>query len=56
MDKHEDKRKHPRIGANFVVSYRIKQHHENYDLSQTKNVSQGGIFLLFPTGSKLPAK
>ena len=40
-----EKRKHPRLNANFIISYRIKQTPENYDLSQTKNVSQGGILL-----------
>jgi len=40
-----EKRKHPRLEANFVVSYRIKEPMGSYDLSQTKNVSQGGILL-----------
>jgi hypothetical protein len=40
-----EKRKHPRLSANFIISYRITQVPENYDLSQTKNVSQGGILL-----------
>jgi hypothetical protein len=40
-----EKRKHPRVNLNFVVSYRVKQLPDNYDLSQTKNVSQGGMML-----------
>ncbi|HIE35942.1 MAG TPA: PilZ domain-containing protein [Candidatus Omnitrophica bacterium] len=40
-----ERRKHSRIDANFIVSYRIKQIPDNYDLTQTKNVSQGGILL-----------
>ena len=38
-----ERRNLPRIDANFVVSYRIKS--ESYDLSQTKNLSQGGMLL-----------
>ncbi len=47
MEKYSgpEKRKHPRIEANFVVSYRIKEPGKGYDLSQTKNVSQGGMLL-----------
>ncbi|UCD14817.1 MAG: PilZ domain-containing protein [Candidatus Omnitrophota bacterium] len=40
-----ERRKHKRIHVNFVVSYRVKQLSDNYDLSQTKNVSQGGMLL-----------
>ena len=43
--KGSEKRVHPRLGANFVVSYRIKEVPDNYDLSQTKNVSQGGLLV-----------
>ncbi|MBP7089166.1 MAG: PilZ domain-containing protein [Candidatus Omnitrophica bacterium] len=38
-----ERRNLPRIDANFVVSYRIKS--GNYDLTQTKNLSQGGMLL-----------
>ena len=52
-----EKRKHPRLKANFVVSYRIKNLPADCDLSQTKNVSQGGILLttnkLFSKGTSL---
>lgn len=43
--KGEERRKHARLSANFVISYRITQVPDNYDLSQTKNVSQGGLLL-----------
>ncbi len=41
----QERRQFPRVNANFVVSYRIKEIRDGYDLSQTKNVSQGGILL-----------
>lgn len=40
-----EKRNHSRIYVNFVVSYRLKQLPADYDLSQTKNISQGGLLL-----------
>ena len=40
-----EKRKHPRVDANFVVSYRLKEPATAFDLSQSKNVSQGGMLL-----------
>ncbi|MBU1112606.1 MAG: PilZ domain-containing protein [Candidatus Omnitrophica bacterium] len=40
-----ERRKHSRVDANFVVSYRIKEVVDGYDLTQTKNVSQGGMLL-----------
>ena len=43
--KGSEKRGHPRLNANFVVSYRIQKAPENYDLTQTKNVSQGGLMV-----------
>jgi len=43
--KDSERRLHPRLNANFVVSYRIHKAPENYDLSQTKNVSQGGLMV-----------
>jgi hypothetical protein len=47
MEKYKgpEKRKYPRVGVNFVVSYRLKENSHAYDLSQTKNVSQGGLLL-----------
>ena len=40
-----ERRKSPRIEANFVVSYKIEEMPEGYDLSQTKNISQGGLLI-----------
>jgi hypothetical protein len=47
MNKHtgSEKRKFPRLNTNFVISYRIKEQTDCYDLTQSKNVSQGGILL-----------
>ncbi|MDD5595754.1 MAG: PilZ domain-containing protein [Candidatus Omnitrophica bacterium] len=40
-----ERRKHPRISARFIVSYRILEEANNVDVSQTKNVSLGGMLL-----------
>ena len=40
-----NRREHERLDVNFVVSYRIKETPNGFDLSQTKNVSQGGMLL-----------
>ena len=40
-----EKRRHPRIGGRFVVSYRILEEVNNVDMSQTKNLSLGGMLL-----------
>lgn len=46
MEKYtgSERRKFPRANANFVVSYRVL-HQGAYDLSQTKNISQGGLLI-----------
>ena len=41
----EERRRWPRINANFVVSYRIQEIPDGYDLSQTKDISQGGVLI-----------
>ncbi|OQX80530.1 MAG: hypothetical protein B6D56_04855 [Candidatus Omnitrophica bacterium 4484_70.1] len=43
--KGEERRKYPRAKISFIVSYRIKHPEESYDLSQTKDASQGGMLL-----------
>ncbi len=53
-----ERRKHPRISnARFVVSYRLFEEMENVDVSQTKNISLGGMLLTtnreFKPGTKL---
>lgn len=40
-----DRRRHPRISARFIVSYRILEETNNVDISQTKNLSLGGMLL-----------
>jgi hypothetical protein len=41
----KERRRYPRLSANFVTSYKIKQIPNEFDLSQTKNVGQGGVLL-----------
>lgn len=40
-----ERRKHPRITARFIVSYRILENVDNLDVSQTRNLSLGGMLL-----------
>lgn len=55
--KGSERRKHERANVNFVVSYRVQEPLANYDLSQTKNISQGGLLLttnkMFESGTHL---
>lgn len=52
-----ERRKHPRIAARFVVSYRVFEDVDNVDITQTKNLSLGGMMLTtnkaFEPGTKL---
>ena len=52
-----ERRKHPRISRRFIVSYRILDEIDNNDISQTKNLSLGGMLLTtnrqFAPGTKL---
>ncbi|MBN2483351.1 MAG: PilZ domain-containing protein [Candidatus Omnitrophica bacterium] len=43
--KGKERRVFPRASANFIISYRMTDPPSDYDLSQSKNVSQGGILL-----------
>jgi len=43
--KGEEKRKYPRASGRFVVSYRVFNEANNVDISQTKNLSLGGMLL-----------
>ncbi len=43
--KGPERREHERISVNFVINYRIQELPDSYDLSQTKDVSQGGVLL-----------
>ena len=40
-----EKRKHPRADGRFIVSYRVMENNGNSDISQTKNLSLGGMLL-----------
>lgn len=40
-----EKRKTPRIIGRFIVSYRVLQENDKTDISQTKNLSLGGMLL-----------
>ncbi len=40
-----ERRKYPRIKGTFVVSYRILEDVDSADLSQIKNISEGGMLL-----------
>jgi len=52
-----EKRKHPRVCARFIVSYRVLEEKEGVDVSQTKNLSLGGMLLTtncqMPVGTSL---
>jgi len=52
-----EQRKHPRITGRFIVSYRVLEEVDNTDISQTKNISLGGMLLTtnrkFDPGTKL---
>ncbi|MDD2679748.1 MAG: PilZ domain-containing protein [Candidatus Omnitrophica bacterium] len=40
-----ERRRHPRVMGRFIVSYRIMNEINNVDISQTKNISMGGMLL-----------
>jgi len=52
-----EKRKEPRISGRFIVSYRILEEGDNIDVSQTKNLSLGGMLITtnrqFSAGTRL---
>ena len=52
-----ERRKVPRIVGRFIVSYRILEEDDNIDITQTKNLSLGGMMLttnkLFDVGTKI---
>lgn len=55
-----ERRKYIRINGRFIVSYRILEESDNTDISQTKNVSLGGMIFTsnrgFAKGTKLCVK
>ncbi|MDO8662614.1 MAG: PilZ domain-containing protein [Candidatus Omnitrophota bacterium] len=40
-----ERRRHPRVKGRFIVSYRIISDSNNIDITQTKNISMGGMLL-----------
>jgi hypothetical protein len=40
-----EKRKYPRANGRFIVSYRVIPNNNNADISQSKNLSLGGMLL-----------
>jgi c-di-GMP-binding flagellar brake protein YcgR len=40
-----EQRKYPRIEAQYLVSYRCEDIADSYDITQTKNISQGGVLV-----------
>jgi hypothetical protein len=52
-----ERRKHPRAKGRFVVQYRMFDESDNVDITQTKNLSLGGMYLTtnrkFAPGTKL---
>jgi c-di-GMP-binding flagellar brake protein YcgR len=40
-----ERRKSPRVSGRFIVSYRILEEYNKADISQTRNISLGGILL-----------
>ena len=41
----QDRRKYPSRTGRFIVSYRIMEEIDNVDISQTRNISLGGMLL-----------
>ena len=52
-----ERRRHPRADGRFIVSYRILDEINNVDITQTKNISLGGMLLttnrIFNPGTSL---
>lgn len=40
-----ERRRNPRVSGRFIVSYRILEESDNVDITQTKNISMGGMLL-----------
>ncbi|MCX5709277.1 MAG: PilZ domain-containing protein [Candidatus Omnitrophica bacterium] len=40
-----ERRRHARVSGRFIVSYRILENADSTDISQTKNISLGGMLL-----------
>lgn len=55
--KGPERRQHPRVSGRFIVSYRVFEEEDNIDMTQTRNISLGGMLLTtnrqFDPGVKL---
>jgi len=55
-----ERRKHTRIDASFLVSYRLAGSRESFDISQSANFSCGGLLLnattCFEVGTRLEVR
>lgn len=53
----QERRRHARVNARFIVSYRVLEEENAVDISQTKNIGLGGMLLTtnreFKSGAKL---
>ena len=47
-----ERRRHPRISGRFIVSYRVLEGGGKIDITQTKNISLGGMLLTTNTPFK----
>lgn len=58
--KGSEKRQYPRVNSRFIVAYRLLEKNEIIEVSQTKNLSQGGMALTtniaFNPGTQLVLK
>jgi len=52
MAERQERRKSKRINRHFVITYRVHDRDTQYDLSQIKNISKGG--LRFTTSKQYP--
>jgi len=52
-----ERRRQPRVSGRFIVSYRIFEENDKADITQTKNISMGGMLLTtnrqFESGTNL---
>ena len=57
MHKGAEKRKHVRLPATYITRYKSRYSDTDYDVSQTRNISQGGALLftnrMFRKGDQL---
>ena len=47
MEKKDERRKYERVEKHFILSYKVRGKEEKHEVSQIKNISEGGM--LFTT-------